>query len=215
MTRVSFALAVVASVAVASPAVAADMYGNRAPSASYGYQDQGGGSSPAAQWNGAYAGGQFGYGWGKNGMYGPQGGIFGGVNSAVGANIVVGGEAELNLNGQSLHGVDTGSLVKRSSDWNGAVRARVGVAFDKVMPYASVGVAFVDDTVKGFGATSSTTKVGVLVGAGVEGRVSDRISLRGELNYVGVGSTNQNVGGTTVSNNASATVLRTGAAYKF
>lgn len=217
MSRVSFALALVASVAAASTAGAADLYGsNAAPAASYGgYQQDGGAGGPAQQWTGAYAGGQIGYGWGKDGMHGAQGGIFGGVQTAVGANMVVGGEAELNINGQSLHSVAGGQLLKRSSDWNGAIRARAGVAFDRVMPYGSVGVVFVDDTAKGFGATASTTKVGYMFGAGVEGKVNDKISLRGELNYVGVGNTTQNVGGVAVRSNASAAVLRTGAAYKF
>ena len=215
MSRVSLVLAFAASVAVITPVAAADMYGSRAPAASsYGYQDQGG-AGPASQWSGAYAGGQLGYAWGRNGLHGPQGGVYGGVNTNVGPNIVVGAEAELNISGQTRHTVNTGNLVRQSSDWNAAVRARAGVAFDRVMPYATAGIAFADDSVKGFGANSSTTKVGYVVGAGVEGKVSDRISVKGELVHMGFGSTDHIVSWATQGNNASSTVLRTGAAYKF
>lgn len=214
MSRVFNALALAATFAAITPVAAADMYGNPPPAASsYGYQDQG--SGPASQWSGAYAGGQLGYAWGKDGMHGPQGGVYGGVNAAVGSNIVVGAEAEVNLSGQTLHGVSGGNLVKKSSDWNAAVRARAGVAFDKVMPYATVGIAFADDTVKALGATDTTTKVGYVVGMGVEGRVTDKISVKGELVHMGFGGTNHVTGWASEHNDASSTVLRTGAAYKF
>jgi outer membrane immunogenic protein len=213
MSRALKALALVATVAAITPAAAADMYGSPAPSASYGYQDSGAG--PASQWTGAYAGGQLGYAWGKDGLHGPQGGIYGGVNTAIGSNIVVGAEAEVNIAGQTRHTVSAGQLIKKSSDWNAAVRARAGVAFDKVMPYATVGIAFADDTVKGFGATDTTTKVGYVVGLGVEGRVTDKISVKGELMHTGFGGTSHVNAWTVQDNNVSSTVLRTGAAYKF
>lgn len=213
MSRVTHALALVASLAAVSPAAAADMYGSPAPAASYGYNDSG--SNPATQWNGAYAGGQLGYAWGRDGLHGAQGGLYGGVNTAVGSNIVVGGEAEVNISGQERYGVTTGQLVKKSSDWNAAVRARAGVAFDKVMPYATAGIAFADDTVKGLGATDTTTKVGYVVGMGVEGRVTDRISVKGELLHMGFGGTDHVVATQSEHNDVSSTILRTGAAYKF
>lgn len=214
MSRVFSALVFAASVSAMSPAVAADMYGGAAPAPSYGgYSD--GSSRPADQWTGAYAGPQVGYAWGKGGVHGPQGGVYGGVNTAVGSNIVVGAEAEINVSGQERYTVFSGNLMKQSSDWNANVRARAGVAFDKFMPYATVGVAFADDTVKGLGASDTTTKVGYVVGVGVEGRVSDRISVKGEVLHSGFGDTDHVVSYTTVRNNASQTVLRTGAAYKF
>ncbi len=212
MSRVTSALAFVALCAAITPAAAADMYGNPPPAASYGYS---GGGEPAQQWVGPYVGAQVGYAWGKDGVHGPQGGLFGGVNAKVGSNIVVGGEGELNISGQERYTVLNGGLAKQSSDWNGALRARAGVAFDKVMPYASVGVAFADDTVKANGATDTTTKVGYQIGMGIEGRLTDQISMRGEVLHSGFGDTTHVVGPATQRNNASSTVLRTGAAYKF
>lgn len=212
MSRVTSALALAVVCAAITPAAAADMYGSPAPSASYGYS---GGGDAAQQWVGPYVGAQVGYGWGRNGVHGPQGGIYGGYNIKAGTNIVVGGEADVNISGQERYTVQGGGLVKQSTDWNAAVRARAGVAFDKVMPYATVGVAFADDTVKANGSTDTTTKVGYQVGMGVEGRLTDRISMKGELLYSGFGDTTHVVGASTQRNNASTTVLRTGAAYKF
>lgn len=213
MSRVFNALALAATLAAITPAAAADMYGSPAPSASFGFQD--GGNGPASQWSGAYVGGQLGYAWGKDGVHGPQGGVYGGVNAAVGPNVVVGAEADLNLSGQSRYTIVGGGLAKQSSDWNGTVRARAGVAFDKVMPYATAGFAFADDTVKALGANDTTTKLGYVVGAGVEGRITDKISMKGELMYMGFGGTNHVTSWATTGNNVSSTILRTGAAYKF
>lgn len=215
MSRVTSAFALLAMLAATAPAAAADLYGSPAPAASYGYSDSGNGSGPAAQWNGAYVGPQLGYAWGRNGLHGAQGGIYAGVNTAVGSNIVVGAEAEVNVSGQQRDTVFNSNLIKQSSDWNAAIRARAGVAFDKVMPYATVGVAFADDTVKGLGANDTTTKVGYVVGMGVEGRVTDHISVKGELMHSGFSATDHVVGYTTQRNDVSQTVLRTGAAYKF
>lgn len=213
MSRVFSALAFAATIAAITPAAAADMYGGGAPAPSYGYSDAG--SRPAAQWEGGYVGGQIGYAWGRGGMNGAQGGVYGGANMAVGTNIVVGVEADVNLSGQDHHSVPGGNLTKRSSDWNASVRARAGVAYDKFMPYATAGVAFADDTVKALGANDTTTKVGYVVGMGVEGKVTDRISVKGELLHMGFSGTDHVTSWTNTHNDVSSTVVRTGAAYKF
>lgn len=217
MSRVSIALSFAAVVVAITPAAAADMYGSnsRAPSSSYGYSEQGSGAGPAASWNGGYVGGQAGYGWGDHGSNGAVGGIYGGYNAAVAPNVVLGGEADINLSGQEHSSVEGGALVKRQSNWNGSLRARVGVTFDKAMPYATAGIALADDTVKANGANDTTTKLGYVVGAGVEGKISDQISIKGELLRTGFGRTDHVAGATRVGNNVSGTTLRAGAAFHF
>lgn len=214
MSRVFSALAFAASIVAITPAVAADMYGGSTPSASYGgYSD--GSSQPAKQWEGGYVGGQLGYGWGRDGLNGAHGGVYGGANLAVGSNIVVGAEADVNLSGQNQYSAPGGNLTKRSSDWNASVRGRVGVAYDKVMPYATVGIAFADDTVKALGANDTTTKVGYVVGLGVEGRITDRVSMKGEVTHMGFSGTDHVTSWTNTHNDVSSTVLRTGVGYRF
>lgn len=214
MSRVSYALAVAAVVAATSPSIAADMYsGNRAPQPAYnGYQDQG---SSNSTWNGAYAGGSVGYGWGNNGLNGAHIGAYGGVNATVGSNVVVGGEADLNISTQRSAGVVNGTLKESYSDWNGSLRARVGVAFDRVMPYATAGIALADDTVKYGNSTDSTTKVGYAIGAGVEGKLVDRITVKGEYLREGFQSSTHSFGATQVRQAPTTDIVRTGVAYHF
>lgn len=215
MSRVSFAL-VVAAVVVATPSFAADMYGNqRAPSAyssGGGYTDN---SGLASSWNGAYVGGQLGYGWGRDGLNGNQIGIYGGVNAAVGSNVVVGGEVDLNMSGQRKASAPGGFLREDFSDWNGSIRARVGVAIDRFMPYATAGIALADDTVRFNGTTDSQTRVGYVIGGGVEGKVADKITAKGELLHQGFGNTTHGIGGADFRSNPSTTLLRIGAGYHF
>ncbi len=214
MSRVSFALAVAAVVVATTPSIAADMYGNnRAPSAyGGGYQDQ---SSPATGWNGGYVGGQLGYGWGNNGLNGTQIGIYGGANTTIGSNVVVGAEADLNISGQRNATIEGGKLRENHSDWNGSLRARVGVAVDRFLPYATAGIALADDTVKYDGTTNSTTKVGYVIGGGVEAKVVDRVSVKAELLRQGFSSTTHTISGNDLRQSPSSTILRTGAAYHF
>ncbi|TBW34719.1 porin family protein [Siculibacillus lacustris] len=210
MSRVTLALAVAASIAAIGPSLAADMYGAPPPAPGYGY------AAPVASapaWNGPYLGGQVGHGWGPNSLDGLQVGVYGGINSTVGKNVVVGAEADLNISGQTADRVVSGNLYKYRSDWNGSIRGRVGVAFDKVMPYATGGVAFADNTLKALGRSSSTTSVGYALGGGVEGQVVDRVTLKGELIHEGFGRENHGIGG--ASSSVNSNILRGGAAFHF
>jgi outer membrane immunogenic protein len=211
MSRALLALGIAAGFAVAAPATAADMYGSR-PAPAYGYQQP---AAPASSWNGPYLGGQIGHGWGPNGLDGMQVGVYGGVNSTIGSNTVVGAEADLNISGQTADRLVNGGLYKYRSDWNGTIRGRVGVAFDKVMPYATGGIAFADNTLKALGRSSSNTSIGYAVGAGVEGQVVDRITVKGEVLHMGFGRTDHNGIGNGASSSVNTNVVRGGAAFHF
>ena len=83
------------------------------------------------------------------------------------------------------------------------------------LPFVTAGLAFGANTLSVNGAADSTTQVGFALGAGVEGMVTDRISLRGEFLYEGFGDQTHNVSGKSVNTNISTGILRIGAAYKF
>lgn len=208
MSRVSFALALAVPLAAAGPALAADMYG-APPAQPY--------AAPVAQapWNGAYIGVQGGHGWGGNELNGGNAGIYGGINATVGSNFVAGVEGDINVSGQNTSRVIGPNYYKYDSNWNGSVRARAGVAFDRVMPYATGGVAFADDSIKTFGASSSKTKVGYAIGGGVESMVTDRISVKGELIHEGFPRSTHSMPAGLLTSNASSNVLRGGVAYRF
>lgn len=212
MSRVTFVLAAAACLAVASPSLAADMYGGQPAAPAYGYATP----VPNSPWNGVYAGGQIGHGWGPNGLNGAQVGIYGGINTTVGTNVVAGVEGDLNVSGQTATHLVGPDLYRYRSTWNATIRPRVGIAMDKVMPYATAGLAFADDDLKALGTSSDTTKVGYAVGAGVEAQVADHISVKGEYMHLGFGRTTHTVGGTTAaSSSVNSNILRGGVAYHF
>lgn len=224
MFRVSFpVMTIVASVA-ALPVQAADIYSPApAPAPAGGYE-----LAPATPtWSGAYVGGATGYTFGsvRNKVTGTKtrstdtqgalGTVFGGVNAQVGPNFVVGAEADATLSSLSGTTVQAGRGYRSDSDFNATVRGRVGTAVGRFLPYATGGLAFVDNTVATKGGTASSVEMGWAAGAGVEGMVTDRITGRVEYMYLGVGESKHKVGGRTVASDPSTNMLRAGAAYKF
>ncbi|GGE45999.1 porin [Agaricicola taiwanensis] len=151
----------------------------------------------AFNWTGFYLGAQVGYGWGEAGLedfagdYDVDGfnvGLYGGYNHQFVNNVVVGLEADINYNDADgdigLAGVAFSST---EFNWDGAVRARLGYAFDRVLVYVAGGVAFADidltNTVLGVTVTDSDTTVGWTIGAGVEAAVTEQIAVRAEYRY--------------------------------
>jgi opacity protein-like surface antigen len=64
-------------------------------------------------------------------------------------------------------------------NWLATVRGRLGYAWDRVMPYATAGLAIAEiDTP--FLSSSSETETGWTAGGGIEVAVSDNVSVRGE-----------------------------------
>jgi outer membrane immunogenic protein len=138
---------------------------------------------------GAFGGGQIGYNW-----------------QAPGSNFVFGIEAD--IQGGSIKddavatlpyivGLNTITIASENKiDWFGTVRGRIGVAFDRVLLYATGGVAFgeskyslaMTDTL-GFVAagTDKETRVGWVAGAGVEWAFAPNWSLKGEYQYIDLG----------------------------
>jgi outer membrane immunogenic protein len=104
-----------------------------------------------------------------------------------------------------------------SSQFLSTVRGRVGYAFDRVMPYATGGLAVGD--IKGeFGANSaSTTKAGFAVGGGVEFALAGGWTAKAEYLYVDLGNFNCGaacgVAGTEIKFNEN--VVRGGINYRF
>lgn len=224
MFRVSFAFAGLALAALCGTATAADLYGNPPPAAYTAYTP-----APVSNWGGAYVGVQAGYAFGtardnfnggtvvKPGMDGGLIGIYGGYNANIGQNVIVGGEADINLSGQkatttNVPGVTT---YKNRSGWNGSVRARAGVGFDRVMPYATAGVAFAENKMSSPAIGSTPTKVGWALGAGVEGQVTNNIIVRGEFLHEGFGNSTHQLGAQTVTSSFTSNQLKAGVGYKF
>lgn len=181
-------------------------------------------SPPAAvfSWTGLYVGGQIGYAWGNEntslvdnfGDYFNFGyntsGVIGGAH--VGYNLqlqqwVLGVEGD--VDGTSVNkslstpialnaGTDPGFVnFSASQNVQGSIRGRIGYAWDRIMLYATGGVALTGlnggvcgnfiaiDGVTPYGgcASASTTRVGYTVGGGLEYAVTDNWSIRAEYRY--------------------------------
>lgn len=177
---------------------------------------------PAFTWTGFYVGANAGYGWGNvnaNGFanVGDLDGFVGG--GQVGYNyqmgqFVVGLEADLQA--ADLSSGNNLGLVGVKTDYFGTVRARVGVAFDRFMPYITGGWAYgnVKTSIPAVGFSSDRSHTGgYAVGAGLEYAVTNNIIAGVEYLYVDLGEKNILGAGTKVGTDFS--VVRARLSYKF
>lgn len=197
-------LGTVAAVALSGAASAADLpIRTAAPAPVY--------AAPLFTWTGFYVGGQIGYGWGNNstaeyitatGAFtnfkrtfkpdGILGGLHAGYNMQSGS-LVYGLEAD--IEGSALKGGYTlanGNGTAFKQPWQGSLRGRLGVAYDRALFYVTGGAAFAEQKHTYFTPaireTSSKTRFGWTLGAGIEYAVSNNWTVRGEYRYTDYGS---------------------------
>ncbi len=225
LTGVSFISAIALAPFAAN---AADLYPNPPPASYF---------PPAAYvgqniWQGFYAGLNGGYGWSDNGdqvssgsaavdRAKPQGGFGGGQ---IGYNfqsgpIVYG--LETDIQGGDLSARSSGLASKESTDWFGTVRGRLGYAFGHVLIYGTAGFAYGDVYQSAnFGGnvfSSSGTQPGWVAGGGIEYKITPAWSLKGEYQYIDLGSESlTDAGGaSTNSLDTSFQTVRFGVNYRF
>ena len=135
MKKTIFAAALAAAVAVSGAAAAADL--PRSPAPYYAPAQSG-----LYNWGGAYAGLNLGYEWGKvtNSAVEPSGVAGGGQ---IGYNwqsgqFVFGVETDVQFSGAD----DTFAPFKFSNPWFGTLRGRAGAAFNNVLLYGTLGLAY-------------------------------------------------------------------------
>lgn len=104
-------------------------------------------------------------------------GVYAGYNYALGNNMVLGGEL-------SYGGVDSTTLVMGSAivdiEEMTQLRARIGYANGKVMPYVTAGWAQADFNVNSGGPVFSGSEDGYTMGLGLEYMISNNMSARVE-----------------------------------
>ena len=200
----------------AGAASAADLPSRKGPIAAPVYMP------PAFTWTGFYVGANAGYGWGNvnaNGWtnLGDLDGFVGG--GQVGYNyqmgqFVVGLEAD--LQGADLSSGNNLGLLRVKTDYFGTVRARVGVAFDRFMPYVTGGWAYgnVKTSVPLFGISTDRSHTGGwALGGGLEYAVTNNIIAGVEYLYVDLGD--KRVLGSNVKLGTDFSVVRARLSYKF
>lgn len=170
----------------------------------------------AFNWSGVYVGAQIGYAWGDSNLAIPPnpvpitsnpepdgvlGGVYLGYNAQLGNGIVLGAEGDFAFTGlQDSDGIfgagvpAPGQSFDVDVNWTAAVRARLGYAVGRFLPYIAGGVAFADVDHEGFTAPGvsvgggSDTYVGWTIGAGAEYAFTDSLIVRAEYRYTDFGS---------------------------
>ena len=188
--------------------------------------------TPVFSWTGGYIGGQVGYLWGDGDFAdetdltsnpkpdGWLGGVYVGYNYQMTNNIVIGGEADFAWTGAD----DNTDIVHASGsvhdpldlelEWEGAVRARLGYAVDRFLPYVAGGVAFGRVKTDADGE-SDDTNVGWTLGGGVEYAFTDNLIGRAEYRYTDFGDFDTPVDGDPASTDLATNDVRFGLAWKF
>jgi outer membrane immunogenic protein len=195
------ASSIAAVVSVAGSAVAADLGPYRSPSRQSSLPPVE--YSQPFSWSGLYMGVQLGYAGGNteassgptagfNQSYdykssGWLGGAHAGYNFQRG-NLVYGLEADLEKSSQDGNGTGSRGFAHSTAlDWQGSVRGRLGLAFDRTLVYGTAGWAFGDVKVdKGF-ANYSDVRNGWTAGVGVEHMLTQSLSARIEYRYTDFG----------------------------
>ncbi|MCI0598687.1 MAG: porin family protein [Beijerinckiaceae bacterium] len=189
-----YLLSAASAIAIAAPAFAADLPPPPPP-------------VPIFTWTGVYIGGQIGYAWGNDNINITDFVVPAFFTLSSNPNGVIGG-AHLGYNlqiGQWVAGLEgdvDGTNFRRTSgpdpifgdtffrirkDIEGSVRGRAGIAWDRVLLYATGGVAFagIDTSYTspvGFDGFSRT-RVGFTVGGGIEYAVTNNWSVRAEYRF--------------------------------
>jgi len=178
-------------------------------------------------WSGFYVGINGGYGWGTSswsngiifGSFDTKGWLAGGT---VGYNLQTGvwvWGLEADIDYSTLKGTDCGVVsCETRNTWLGTARGRVGYAFDRWLPYITGGAAFGGiKMTPGGGSSTTQTKIGWTLGAGVEYAFLGAWSAKLEYLYADLGTAT--CGAATCGVDTSVTfktnIIRAGINYRF
>ncbi len=184
------------------------------------------GGAPGS-WHGGYAGVHIGGGYGtsrndfangnSSGDFDIDGYLFGatlGYNWNYRPNVVVGIETDVSLS--DIEGVTANGCCATAIDWLWTIRGRLGYDFNGIMPYITAGIAVADiDAATVGGASVNETTAGAAVGAGIEMRISPRMTLKGEYLFVDFETVDIPGSGGTVVSVDDLSIFRVGMNYRF
>jgi len=190
---------------------------------------------PLFSWTGLYLGGQIGYAWGTDTVtviplgfgtdFTPNGVVGGGH---IGYNLqlsqfVVGVEGDIEGTSISRTFSPGGVIYNTSVSVQGSIRARLGLALDRVLVYATGGGEFAgfDTTVTAIVPDqTSQSRAAWTVGGGIEYAVTPNWSIRAEYRYADFGDFTQPAPFTfgfasSVNHHETENAVRAGFSYKF
>lgn len=164
-------------------------------------------------WNGFYAGINAGYEWGKvtNISVNP-GGFAGGLQAGYNWEMnqfVLGVEADIQGSGAD----DTFAAFKFSNPWFGTVRGRMGYAFNNILVYGTLGLAYGGLHGEIPGASENRLEAGWTGGLGLEVGFSQNWSAKVEYLYMDLAD--RSFGITAMDNGLQTNLFRFGLNYHF
>jgi outer membrane immunogenic protein len=181
-------------------------------------------------WTGFYLGINGGAGWGGSKWNGlaidnsPTGAMIGGTAGfnwqGAGSPWVFGLEGDIAWTGfsDSVPCPLISATCETKNNWFGTIRGRVGYAFDRLMPYATGGVAFGNIEANPLTyAGASDSNVGWVVGVGLEGAINRNWTAKVEYLYADLGDIACTTAACGVATNIDfhVNILRAGVNYRF
>ena len=94
-------------------------------------------------------------------------------------------------------------------------RLRAGYVVDRLLIFGTGGLAAATGELNSAGIKSSNTSVGWVLGAGIDYKLTDFISIRGEVLHYGLGKASFSANGGSVAIGTETNVFRTGLSYHF
>jgi outer membrane immunogenic protein len=167
-------------------------------------------------WTGLYGGVHGGLGAGNVNKGSANGGLVGGQVgfNAQADRIVLGVEGDITSSAYEHRGFNGGGQTFKQK-WIGTGRVRVGHAFDQVMLYGTAGFAAASNELRDPTAKVTKNTLGWVAGAGAEAKLTDRISVRGEVLHYAMGISNYTTPLATYKAESRTNVLRAGVNYRF
>ncbi|MGO4403469.1 outer membrane protein [Bosea sp. RAF48] len=130
-------------------------------------------------------------------------------------NMVFGMEGDASMNGTSSNSRGRGAGTSVDMRYVSTLKARAGVAFDRVLVYGTGGLAY--GSLKASDGLLSKTKgkMGYVVGAGAEYAITDHLSAKLEYNYVSLGKQNFQFSNTRSRIGVTEHLVKAGLNYRF
>lgn len=199
----AMALAMLAPLVASLPAEAADLGGGPRRSMKDDYVEYSP-PPPRFNWAGIYVGAHVGGAFGSSKHTDLAGTTSGGFDTD---GYIAGGQIGFNLqSGALVYGLEadiSGTDISGGTfsatcpagcssqlDWIGTIRARVGWDLGGYMPYLTGGFAYGDASASTNGISANDTLTGWTVGGGLEMKLTNNWTLRGEYLYVDLGHLN-------------------------
>ena len=137
-----------------------------------------------------------------------------GYNMQLG-NMVFGMEGDMSMNGMGNNSKRRGAGSSADMRYVSTLKARAGVAFDRVLVYGTGGLAYGSLKATDGLLSKTKSKMGYVLGAGAEYGITNNLTAKLEYNYVSLGKQNFQLGNTRTRVGVTEHLVKAGLNYRF